>query len=1805
MSKRDYNERYKIKHKKYEDVREETMAINQEMIWDQYILDETLFYGRETTIWRAHTTTNPISVILKISTIPTKQNIARLKREYRLLSSLDIDNVIRALGEVHAEGKYGLVLEDKKQTMMERLIQNKPMDLDVFFPIAIHLASAINALHDGGIIHKDIKPNNILVDVETGKVTLIDLSIAAEMSREFHLSTAPEQLEGTLAYMAPEQTGRVNRNVDQRADLYSLGITFYQMLTGKLPFVTDDPSAMIYAHMTKMPTPPHLVNRHIPEILSDIVMTLLKKDVSERYQTAHILEKDLSHCYSEWQKLRSIPKFPIKQNDIPAQLVISEKIYGREKILADLMAIYERISHKGLEFAVLTGEAGIGKTALIEQLRYELIQKNCIFIEGKFEQFKRDVPFAALSKALNEFVEELMTRENEKSYKAWCVKIKETLGFNAKIITDLVHNLTKMIGEPEPVPELDPEKSFKRLMFVLHDFINLIATKEHPLIIFLDDLQSADTATLRWLKEMAAPNFLDTNHLMIIGAYRDNDLSDQALITTLDAIKEYRPLHSFKIHTLELEDVTALIADTLYTTQEKVVPLATLLLQKTAGNPYYLVILLSDLYRNHGIKFDYHHGEWVWQLAKIEKQNITANVIEFLSGYLQMLSKDSQDVLKVAACIGTDFSLKQLASIQKKEANEIAKLLWPAIEKKLIVPLSNNYRIVESQITSEDTSDFGVSYRFAHDRVQQTAYQLLTDEQRERLHYKIGKIIWAQSDEATRIENIIDIANHYNIGIKYVSSTEEILLVANINYQAAERAKTSANCVEALQFITTARNLLPPQPWEQQYTLAFNLSKLYAECTYATGEYVKSNEEIINLLKHAQNTTDKVSVYCLRIQLFLVQAKFNEAVTAMSEGLAELKFNAPKNPSYIHIAIEFAKFIWCYRKRSLAGYIDQPLVEDPRTEGVAKLISLGGGAAYEMGDKKMVVLMCLKSLIYAAKHPISRFSAFLFSTGVIFFLQLNRYQYSHEFATLAYGLAKRYPEPFTFVQLSYAILYCSYWLEPEFTITKYGELFQECWHASQQTGDSYFAMVCSDMVRYSPCDAVLTYMEKNLPALKLLNVPSMYDRNARVYARALNEALHTSTPISLNFSEFNEEKSEAAWKKENNYIQLYEFYIDKIEIYAREEEFNKISKILPDYFSAKKLFRNSDPRPALLALAKTVSHANAADKTMINRHLKKQYKFLCQLAKYNPDFTPWITLLDAEFARQENKFNIAAIHYAKAHEQFEVKFQTDKLKILDYAEFLERIGAFYLQHFNKTVAIVYLLKANALYTHYGYHRRASLLKLTYEKSFSMLANTMLDPLLTYQSGYLGKKGIITGHTNSLSMADLDLDAILKAAQSISTEIDLPRLLRNLSEIILKNTGAESGALIIHNNNHWIVKAMGTENNIKLLDDIEVNLIEENKLPLAQHVIETVIRTGKQELLSNACEESAFVNDRHIKEEEIRSILCMPLTRQNDLIGIIYLENKAIKNAFSESHQHVLNLLSSQATVSIENSLLYDNTKRLNIAYERFVPKEFLSLLKKQSILDIKVGDQIQQNMTVLFADIKDFTKRSEKMSPADNFKFINDFLHEMEPLIRAHHGFIDKYIGDAIMALFPSAEEALACAIKMLNKLHVLNTRYTDNPVHISIGLNTGPLILGIVGGEERLEGTVISDTVNLAARIEVLNKLYVSDCLITANTLHALPEDHPFKLRFLGSPTVRGKSDKIAVYEVLDHYPVEVYKHKLATRDQFEQAIEYYEHGKFLEANNLFKLILQQDPQDTTAHAYLQLCGERLKVSRYDASPT
>jgi PAS domain S-box-containing protein len=1432
----------------------------------------------------------------------------RLEHEYALKSEVGCEWAARPLALTHHNGRMTLVLEDPGGAPLDRVL-GRSLEVSHFLRIAIPLAGALRQMHERGLIHKDIKPANILVDSASGHVWLTGFGIASRLPREHQAPAPPQVIAGTLAYMAPEQTGRMNRSVDSRSDLYALGVTFYEMLTGQLPFTATDPMEWVHCHIARKPVPPSERIAGVPGPLSAIVMKLLAKTAEERYQTAAGVEADLRHCLAEWEATGRIRPFPLGADDISDRLLIPERLYGREREIDALIAAFDRVVANGtLELVLVSGYSGIGKSSVVNELHKALVPSRGHFALGKFDQYKRDIPYATLGQAFQNLVRSLLTK-SEAELGRWRDSLSEALGPNGQLIVNLVPELELVIGKQPPVAELPPRDAQNRFQIVFRRFLGVFARKEHPLALFLDDLQWLDAATLDLLEHLVTHP--EVRHLLLVGAYRDNEVSpSHPLVQTLETIRRAGArVQEIVLAPLELDDIGRLMADALHCEPERARPLAELIQEKTGGNPFFAIQFLIALADEGLLAFGQVTRAWQWNMERIRAKSYTDNVVDLMAGKLQRLSSTTQEALKQLACLGNVAPISTLALIHGETDEAIHGALWEAIHARLVLRENN-------------------AYRFLHDRIQQAAYSLISDEQRADVHLRIGRALLASMTADELAEHLFDVANQFNRGATLLAGRDEKAQVATIDLRAARKAKASTAYASACVHLAAGMALLDENDWGGRYELTFSLWLERTECEFLTGNFDIAEQLIGELLQRAASNVDQAAVYHLKVDFHVIKSEKQQAVASALACLRLFGIDLPAHPTWEQVQAEYETVWQTLKGRPIESLIDLPLMTDPELQAAMQVFSVLTPAAY-FTDFSFFCLFACRMARISMQRGISGASAHGYALlGFILGPVFHRYGEGYRFAKLACDLVEKHGFIAYQAKVYRVTTRVAFWTQPIATAIDFNRV---AFRAAIETGDLTSACFSMDrsvtvlILRNDPLDAVWRESEKSLDFVRKTGFRDMADAIVSQQRFIATMQGRTATFSTFSDAQFDEATFEAQLTGDRTLMICCFYWILKLKARFLSGDY---AEALAAAHTAKPLLWAAAAQIQSLdyfyyaALTVAALHENASDdeqtgwRDLLTAHREQLREWA---DNYPPTFGDKYALVSAEIARLEGRDADAMRLYEQA-----IRSARDHGFVQNEGLAHELAARFFTARGFDTIAHACLREARRCYLRWGAFGKV--------RQLEQLHPHLRDaPVSASPTATIGAP-----------VGQLDVGTVLKAAQAVSGEIVLGELIKTLMIIAVKHAGAERGLLILLPGDEPRIVAKATTSRGR----VEVTLREAAVSPaeLPESVLHYVIRTRECVIIDGALAQDPFSADEYIRQKHARSVLCLPLVKQAKLIGVLYLENNLAAHVFTATRISVLELLASQAAISLENARLYSDLQEREAKIRRLVDSDIIGII---------------------------------------------------------------------------------------------------------------------------------------------------------------------------------------------------------------------------------------------------------------------
>ncbi len=1584
-----------------------------------YKIGDELHKGHRSIIYHAVREEGKLPVIIKTlrTAYPTHRDISRIKHEYEIIKNLNIQGVAHAYGLKKHDNNFVLILEYIKGKTLKDFIKSNTIEIKDFLLIAAHITAILGDIHKENVIHKDMNPRNIIIDPETFEAKIIDFGLSTLLQREEHGDVSPGSPDGALAYISPEQTGRMNRAIDYRTDFYSLGVTFYEMLTGSLPFQSTDSMELVHCHIARDIEPPDKVCKDIPFVVSLMVMKLLSKNAEERYQSAYGLKSDLDECLRQLSENGKIEDLTAGRHDINERFNISQKLYGRESDVETLLRGFERACKGNPSILLVSGYSGVGKSALVNEVHKPIVKQNGYFITGKFDQFKRNIPYSALGQAFRGLVRQLLT-ESEESVKGWKKKLLDALGPNAQVITDLIPEVENIISKPPPAPQLGPQETRNRFNMVFQQFIDVFTREEHPLVLFLDDLQWVDLASLNMLKVLMTE--AENKHLFMIGAYRDNEVEEHhPLMLALDEMQKAGiAVNKMSLSPLNTVHINQLISDTLHRNHEGVIPLSELVMDKTDGNPFFVKQFLQALYEEGLIEFNYSDGNWQWDLDHIKKMNITDNVVELMAGKIRRLSDNIGSTLQLAACVGIRFDLKTLSVVNEMSYEETVLNIREGVIEGLVVPIDDSYiylgareqglgvrnkkgdqneiisgtglykeggdedsfskdpanredvqRInkksiqkIKSPFSTTDPWSPNPQFKFLHDRIQQAAYSLISKERRTLLHQKMGRLILKNCTQEEIEEKIFDIVNHLNVGSELITDREEREELARLNHRASTKASGSVAYDDALQYSMVGIGLLGENRWSGQYELTLSLHVEGAEAAYLSGNYQKVEELAGEVLEHAESVLDRVKAYETRILVLIAQDMMEEARVMVLYVLRQLGILLPERPGMFHILYGMYKAKWTLRGKTMEELKNLPQMTDRHKLAAMRIIVNSSAALYLTASKHLLILV-YRMTIFSTKYGNSPFSPMIYVIyGNLLCNIEGRPDDGYRFGILSLDLVER-PQ-FRQLTAKTSLIFNAYIRHWKAHLKDSIKPLLDGYEVGVETGDFDYACGCAVLNSFFLLNTGLELktledkMANYQKAAKKLKQPRSLTFLILPQQVALNLIGKSTDPSRLVGEIFNEDKMIPFYIDNNNNAYLGITYVYKL----------MLSYLFGNYRQA-------------LDNALTSGKYHEA---MFGHHeipIRNLYYSLTLLILYpeskNSEQKQYVKRVRANQKQMKKWANNAPMNHL--HKYYLVEAELARVRgkdawamdLYDKSVSLAReneyvneealanevAARFYLSRGREKSAMGYINEARYCYYRWGAYAKVKDMEERYPQ---LLRKEFLEREL---SAALSTSSTISSNMTSTA---LDLKTLTKSSQAISSEFILEKLLSKFMKIVMENAGAKRGYLLMEESGQLMIEVESelgkesacTQRSVSLKSDVHGSI-----LPIS--IIQYAQRTHENVILDEAAHNGMFTTDPYMINAHPESILCMPIVNQGRVMGILYLENKVTKWVFTAQKMEFLKILSSQMAISIENARLYKEFVSYQQQLKSLASSLSLAEERERRRIAENLHDCIGQNLVVI------------------------------------------------------------------------------------------------------------------------------------------------------------------------------------------------------------------------------------------------
>jgi len=1478
---------------------------------DHYLLLEKIHEGHSSCIYTGQDLNDAtkLHVIVKLlkDPFPTSEQMAKLKSEYELTSSLKSDHIIKVLELTQEKNKVALIEEDFGGTALSAILKQRKLTIEESLRYAIQVCQALGYLHQANIVHKNLNPSNIVINESTGELKLIDFSIASSLTSSFSDLKNISKLEGTLAYISPEQTGRINRFVDYRTDFYALGITLYEMLTGSPPFISDDPLEILHGHLAKIPLPPQERDPSIPETLGEIVLKLLSKFVDDRYLSAYGIQVDLEECLKQWVKKRSILPFPLATQDFSLDLIIPQKIYGRNSEIKRLLESFDKAAAGTPQLFLVTGYSGIGKTSLVQEIFKPVTEKKGFFISGKFNQYQRSVPYYGFSQAFKVLARYLLAEPPDILAK-WRTKLLNTLGTNVGLLLEIVPDFILILGKPAYTTGLTLEAKERQIVLTqtLLNFVKVFSQSGHPLVIFLDDLQWVDQTSLDLLGTLLRSEAMGS--LFLVGAYRNNEVTaTHPLMKSLEVLKEDRiAIESIVLTNLNEEDCLSLVSDALHQPPKKIKELVDLIIEKTEGNPFFFIQFLKTLHMEKLLTFNQEQNSWAWSIGDIKQKNITDNVVDLMIGRMGKLPAETHQILSLAACLGTTFDLKTLQTISEKTVNETYRILYPAIEAGFVLWVSDRRlsgeKILDSDVVVQEL-------KFLHDKVQQAAYSLVNEAERLRQHYTIGSLFLKGLSAQEREERLFEIVDHLIYAKQLIPDQEQDNFIT-LNLQAGIKAKSASAYRAALFYICQGMEGLNEESWLHHYSTTLNFFRERIELEFLNTNYELSHQYFEQALQHAQTNFEKSALFVIPINQALHLSQYHESIKLGREALHLLDIFLPDEQ---HVVEDLETEQGIYHKKidhqPFSELFNLPDMTNPETLLGIQLLTALLSPTFFIRNMNLRNLLNLRIINLCLDHgyarPLPRALTAYYGVGSQDkFNDKKEINISYEACKLAIDLCVQHNDMFYKAMTLFD--YCNFIMPLKHHLKQSLPLYEE----ASILGISYGAVSSGIFSSMHKCWYEISTgmpLEKVTQEVKQTHAASLKYRQimtqtqSEAFLLILGNLQNQAPDKNLNEAYLEEIDAKFHLSSPTLWYYCYNAFI----LYLHGEFEKALSYILKakasSFYGCYKGTEQSFFH-ALILLRLIPSQESETQKLYKEEIAATLKRFSLWSETCPANYFHLVALIKGELGFLEGQWIDALKFYEEA-----AKSASENEYIQYAALAYELQGKLWQQLSMEEVAKLMLEKSAHLYKKWG---ATSKVQLMQEKQYSTLLASVKEDKQAYGS--------------AIESINIDLRSLIKASQTIATEIELPKLIQKFLSITVENIGAERGVLLLKKNDQLFVEGEYNTKSNKVQHILNSLEIDTRQLPLS--LINYVSKSSESVVLSNAAMDNDYNQDPYFITVKPKSVLCAPLVRQNELIGLLYFENNLTAGAFTPERLEVLQILSAPASMSIENARLYSSQK---------------------------------------------------------------------------------------------------------------------------------------------------------------------------------------------------------------------------------------------------------------------------------------
>ncbi|GAK53765.1 multi-sensor signal transduction multi-kinase [Candidatus Moduliflexus flocculans] len=1512
-----------------------------------YRITHTLYESEHSRIYRGWRNADLLPVVLKQFRPLTQlsDELARFEREYEVTRRLQSKHIIRAHALIPHDGNWTMVLEDIGGESLRALRIAGKLPLRDLIALALHICEGLDELHRQHVIHKDLNPSNIILNRDTGELRIIDFGIASQSAKEYATFRHPNMIEGTLAYLSPEQTGRMNREIDFRTDFYSVGATLYELLTGRLPFDSKNALTLVHAHIAKYPAPPreflsleHTTPSEIDtlRILSDIIMKLLAKNAEDRYQSPQGILCDLVYCQELLSKgdLPDRASFVVGQRDWSGRFSMPQKLYGRAREINMLLSAFERVATGGMELVVVTGEVGIGKSSAIHEIHKPIAAKQGYFFAGKFDELHCNSAYSAMTEALNQFCDEVLAEPAEE-FAAWRQRILAAIGENGQVLLDVIPQLAEIIGSQPPVPVVGLQETEQRFLRTFQHLFQAVCQPDHPMTLFLDDLQWADSASLHALQTLLTDPELRS--LLVIVAYRDHDVDEgHPLRRCLNALAQAGvTLNEVRLQPLSPEEVADFTRDTFAVDMP---PLSELIFAKTRGNPLFVRQFVQALHESGIVRFDEIARHWVYDMSRLRTMPLADNVAALLSQKLERLPEHSRKTLQLASCLGHRFDFATLASLCDRPASEVFSDLAAASDEDIIIAFEQSLEPHRRW------------YQFAHDRLRQTAHALIPDAEKPAIHLRIAQLFQQTLSEQEREERLFEVVEHWNAAAGVLTDPADKRMLAELNLSAGKKAKASAAHQAAIAYFSTGIAMTDASDWQSQRAVMFALHDELAEAAYLAADYPVMTQAISVARDHARHVLETVRAHETEILANMTQGKIPDAARIGLSALREIGIIFPEQPTPDDFAAHYGAIQAAMAGRSPMELRTLPAMTHPESVAALRLL-VAVYASIFFCRPELIPHLIMKQVALSLQYGNSPFSPFGYAAyGLLLCGPPQEYAISYQFGQLAAQLAQN---PASAAIRTHATQMIAFGILPwHISLSTCIAMLRENYDAGMALGDVMYAMYSANTALFysyyigRPLDILL----KDCQSYLRVSEKQPYVLVRMKFAATIIACMHgdDAEPARSARDLFEERMSVAPFEDSRDVGMQFLFYLNKTYLallFDQPEESLHYAEIVRQMLSSSigiyvyplSFFYDALAQAAVYRLLDAEPQQLARER--ISAHLQQ----LARWAEFCPaNFAHKRALVQAELHQIDGRFEQALDAYDEA-----IRLAKSAGFLSEEALANECAAKFWLRKKKAHLASVYLHNARACYQLWGARPKVAQLESTYPEIF-LKSLSALRPFKTETS------------SSSRRVETLDLAALMKAAQTISKEMTLSDLSKQLMVVMLEVAGAEHVSLVLREHGEFILYAeCKAASQVKIVSQ---PVDQTNCLP--RHLLEYTLRKHELVMIDNMSADFRFAHDPYVKQYAPKSVLSLPIHHSGRLIGALYFENNLAEGVFVAERVEMLQLLAGQVAISLENARIY---ARIEQSQERTAELHALNASLREEIAERqRIGEQLQESQE-LFA----------------------------------------------------------------------------------------------------------------------------------------------------------------------------------------------------------------------------------------------